>query len=46
MEAFLRDKVDLTALSGKAFSGDSHFFEDVTTPPKIRQMLDSNLVSF
>jgi AP-3 complex subunit beta len=42
MEAFLRDKVDLQALSGKAFAaGDSHFFEDAATPAKIKEYLDS-----
>lgn len=47
MEAFLRDKVDLQALSGKAFAaGDSHFFEDAATPAKIKELLDSNKVGF
>lgn len=41
MEAFLRDNVDLQAISGKALAGDAHFFEDVTTPAKIRSYLDS-----
>jgi hypothetical protein len=41
MEAFLRDNVDLQAISGKALAGDAHFFEDVTTPAKIKQYLDS-----
>jgi hypothetical protein len=45
MEAFLRDKVDLQALSGKTFSGDAQFFEDAAVaPPKIRSLLDSSKV--
>lgn len=42
---FLRDGVDLQAISGRALAGDAHLFEEATTPAKIRQCLDSTKVS-
>ncbi len=41
---FLRDGVDLQAISGRALAGDAHLFEEATTPAKIRQYLDSTKV--
>eukprot|EP01038_Epipyxis_sp_PR26KG_P016913 gene16913-23210_t len=41
MENFLRDGVDLQVLSGRSIGGDAHFFEDTTTPAKVRGYLDS-----
>lgn len=39
MDKILRNGVDLQGLKG--FNGDAHFFEDVTTPAKVREYLDS-----
>ena len=44
MDSILRDGVDLQALSGKAFAGDAYFFEEATTPAKIKEYLDSSKV--
>jgi hypothetical protein len=44
MESFLRDGVDLKGMSGRAIAGDAHFFEDSTSPAKVRQYLDSKKV--
>lgn len=41
MDGLLRDGVDLQALSGGSLIGDSYFFEETTTPGKIREYLDS-----
>lgn len=48
MENFLREGVDLQAISVKAISaattsGDAHFFEDSTPPSQVHQFLDSSL---
>eukprot|EP00981_Chlorochromonas_danica_P008375 scaffold2163_cov158-Ochromonas_danica.AAC.10 len=42
MDSILRDGVQLQAITARAFGGDSHFFEDLVTPEKIREELDSN----
>jgi hypothetical protein len=44
MDSFLREGVDLQAISNQTIAGDAHFFEDSTTPAKIRQYLDSSKV--
>lgn len=42
MEKILRNGVDFQGIyQGKSFNGDAHFFEDVTTPAKVREYLDS-----
>ena len=41
MTNFLRDGVDLQALSGTTINGDAHYFDDNTSPAKVRQNLDS-----
>ena len=42
MENLLRNGVDLQGMyNAKTINGDAHFFEDVTTPAKVRQYLDS-----
>jgi len=42
MENLLRNGVDLQSMyNAKTINGDAHFFEDVTTPAKVRQYLDS-----
>lgn len=41
MDGLLRDGVDLQALSAKSLIGDSYLFEEVTTPQKIKELLDS-----
>jgi hypothetical protein len=43
MENILRNGVDLQGMyqGGKSFVGDAHYFEDVTTPAKVREYLDS-----
>lgn len=42
MENFLREGVDIQGMSGRAMAGgDAHFFEDSTSPNKVRQYLDS-----
>jgi hypothetical protein len=41
MDGLLRDGVDLQAFSGKSFIGDAYLFEEVTTPAKIKELLDS-----
>jgi hypothetical protein len=41
MESFLREGVDLQGMSGRTIAGDAHFFEDATTPTKVRAYLDS-----
>jgi hypothetical protein len=33
--------VDLQGMTGKTIAGDAHFFEDATTPAKVRAYLDS-----
>jgi hypothetical protein len=40
MENFLREGVDLQGISGRV-AGDAHFFEDATSPAKVRAYLDS-----
>ncbi len=40
MENFLQHGVDIQGLSGRAV-GDAHFFDDTTSPEKVRQDLDS-----
>jgi hypothetical protein len=37
--------VDLQGMSGRTIAGDAHFFEDATTPAKVRAYLDSTKVS-
>ena len=32
-------------MSGRTIAGDAHFFEDATTPAKVRAYLDSTKVS-
>jgi hypothetical protein len=46
MDTLLRDGVDLGALTGSSFIGDAYFFEETTSPAKIREYLDSFKVSF
>jgi len=48
MEAFLREGMDFQAMSStlsdmtsRSISGDAHFFEDTTSPAKVREYLDS-----
>ena len=45
---FLRDKMEVVGThamsSGGVLAGDSHFFDDATTPAKVRQYLDSSKV--
>eukprot|EP01041_Mallomonas_annulata_P006874 gene6874-13937_t len=41
MENFLRDSVDLRGISNRTIAGDAHFFDDATSPDKIRQYLES-----
>lgn len=41
MENFLREGVDLQGIGGRTIAGDAHFFEDATTPAKVRAYLDS-----
>ena len=36
--------VDLQGISGRTIAGDAHFFEDATTPSKVRAYLDSTKV--
>lgn len=36
--------VDLQGISGRTIAGDAHFFEDATTPAKVRAYLDSTKV--
>ncbi len=43
MDKFLRDGVDLQVMSS-TIAGDAHFFDDATTPGKVRQYLDSSKV--
>jgi hypothetical protein len=45
MENFLRDGVDLQVMSSGTIAGDAHFFDDATTPSKVRQYLDSSKVN-
>jgi hypothetical protein len=40
MESFLREGVDIPGMSSRA-AGDAHFFEDATSPAKVRAYLDS-----
>lgn len=43
MDTLLKDgSQGLQAITARAFGGDSHFFEDLATPEKIREQLDSN----
>mmetsp|Transcript_7924 Transcript_7924/g.17269 ORF Transcript_7924/g.17269 Transcript_7924/m.17269 type:complete len:1163 (-) Transcript_7924:567-4055(-) len=46
MDSFLRNGINLQSMySGKGIpgiAGDAHFFEDITTPAKVRQNLDSS----
>ena len=44
MDSFLRDSVDLAGFAGGAIAGDAHFFEDASSPAKIKAYLDSNQV--
>ena len=44
MENFLREGVDLQGMSGRTIAGDAHFFDDATTPAKVRAYLDSGKV--
>ena len=48
MENFLRDGVSRIGstmnISSGVIAGEAHFFEDATTPAKVRQLLDSNKV--
>ena len=37
--------VDLQGMSGRTIAGDAHFFEDATTPAKVRAYLDSAKVN-
>ena len=37
--------VDLQGMSGRTIAGDAHFFEDATTPAKVRAYLDSPKVN-
>ena len=37
--------MDFQAISGRAIAGDAHFFDDATSPAKVRQFLDSSKVS-
>ncbi len=46
MDGLLRDGVDLQALSAKTLIGDSYLFEEVTTPGKIKEYLESSKVKF
>jgi hypothetical protein len=47
MESFLRNGVDLQNMYNiKNFAGDAHFFEDTTTPAKVKEYLDSFQVCF
>jgi hypothetical protein len=46
MDGLLRDGVDLQAFSGKSFIGDAYLFEEVTTPAKIKELLDSFKVPY
>lgn len=41
MSSFLSKGVDLKAFSGHGISGDAHFFEDISTPEKVSQQLES-----
>jgi len=44
MESFLRDGVDLRRISGGqsiTIAGDAHFFDDATSPEKLRHYLES-----
>ena len=44
MESFLRDGVDLRRISGGqsiTIAGDAHFFDDATSPEKVRHYLES-----
>jgi hypothetical protein len=34
----------LQGISGRTIAGDAHFFEDATTPSKVRAYLDSTKV--
>jgi hypothetical protein len=45
MDSLLRDGVQLPAFATRAFAGDSHFFDEVATPEKIREFLESNKVN-
>lgn len=46
MDTILRDgTLQLQNIAAKAFAGDSHFFEDLAAPEKIKDDLASNLVS-
>ena len=45
MESFLREGVDMQGITGRTIAGDAHFFEDATTPAKVRAYLDSTKVS-
>lgn len=46
MENFLRDGVDMQVLSSGTIAGEAHFFDDATTPSKVRSYLDSSKVEF
>ena len=41
MENFFREGVDLHGMGARAIGGDAHFFDDSTTPSRVRQYLDS-----
>lgn len=51
MESFLRTRVDLQQMMYSSSTmalgggGDAHYFEDLVTPEKVRQYLNSSSVS-
>lgn len=50
MESFLRTRVDLQQMYSSStmalgVGGDAHYFEDLVTPDKVRQYLNSSSVS-
>ena len=43
-QSIFHHKMDFQAIGARALAGDAHFFEDSTSPAKVRSYLESSKV--